>query len=207
MDCIELSINDISEKCGVWAEEIAETFCPQLLIYVAKAGYLIAEAMNGVFHAEILGIEATRKGNKAKEKLGFIFRHVPRFLHKWLISLELKSNIHGKEQNRQVRFHNKIEQIRLRTGEKPSIRKILIVDDSVDTGYSMKAVVTETEKYFPEAQIKIASMNVWGKSSSVIPVDFALYHDTIIKAPMSKDHKEYKVFKNLYSSATDNGRI
>lgn len=116
MDCIELSINDIRTQCSAWAEEIGKQFRPQLLIYVAKAGYLIAEAMNEVFHAELLGIDAARRGNRLKEKLGKVLTHIPRFVHKWLIAMELKSNIHGKDTNREVRFHDNIENIRKVTG-------------------------------------------------------------------------------------------
>lgn len=117
MDYTELSIKDIREQCRAWASNIYGEFQPQLLIYVAKAGYLIAEAMNTVFQADILGIEATRKGNKFKEKLSSLARYFPQFIHKWFISLELKSNIHGKDENRQVRFHEKLNQIQQRGGE------------------------------------------------------------------------------------------
>lgn len=202
MDCIELSINDIRTQCSAWAEEIKKEFQPQLLIYVAKAGYLIAEAMNEVFRADILGIDATRKGNRLKEKLGKVFTHIPRFIHKWLIAVELKSNIHGKDTNREVCFHDKLNTI-----DKNKMKHILVVDDSVDTGYSLKSVLAEVSKFFPEAKTKTASLNVWEKSRAVATTDYWLYSDTIIKAPMSKDSKEYKKFIELYDSATQNGTL
>lgn len=202
MDCIELSINDVRTQCRAWAEEINQEFQPQLLIYVAKAGYLIAEAMNEVFHADILGIDATRKGNKLKERFGKVFTHVPRFVHKWLISLEMKSNIHEKDTERRVLFHEKINSIK-----KNLIKNILIVDDSVDTGYSMVSVLEEVKKNFPDTEIKTASLNVWDKSKKVFITNYGLYFNMIIKAPMSKDSKEYKIFKEIYSVATQNGKL
>lgn len=71
----------------------------------------------------------------------------------------------------------------------------------------MKAVAEEVVKNFPKADVKIASLNVWDKSNAVVTVDYALYRNTIIKAPTSKDSKEYKIFKELYLSATNNGEI
>lgn len=202
MNCIELSINDIRAQCSAWADEINKEFQPQLLIYVAKAGYLIAEAMNTVFHADILGIDASRKGNKLKEKLGGLFSHIPRFLHKWLIALEMKVNVHGKDIERHVQFHEKVDSL-----EKDAITKVLVIDDSVDTGHSLKTVLEEIKKIFLKAEVRTAALNVWEKSRAVVTTDYSLYLDTIIKAPMSKDSKEYKTFRSIYNAATKCGRI
>ena len=54
---------------------------------------------------------------------------------------------------------------------------------------------------------KIAGLNVWDKSRCIINTDFALYKDTVIKTPMSKDSKEYKEFMKIYNSETDNGTL
>ena len=88
-----------------------------------------------------------------------------------------------------------------------NIQRILVVDDSVDTGHSMKQVVDAISSGFNNVEIKIAGLNVWDKSRSIIDTDFALYKDTVIKTPMSKDSKEYKEFMKIYNSETDNGTL
>ena len=88
-----------------------------------------------------------------------------------------------------------------------NIQSILVVDDSVDTGHSMKQVVDAIHSLFGDVEIKIAGLNVWDKSRSIIDSDFALYKNTIIKTPMSKDSKEYKDFMQIYNSETNNGTL
>ena len=45
------------------------------------------------------------------------------------------------------------------------------------------------------------------KSEDVIKTDFALYRNTVIKTPMSKDSKEYKDFMKIYNEETEEGLL
>ena len=49
MKCIELSKKDLEVQCKDWAEKIKKEYQPDLIVYVAKAGYLIARPMKNVF--------------------------------------------------------------------------------------------------------------------------------------------------------------
>ena len=53
-----------------------------------------------------------------------------------------------------------------------SIQKIIVVDDSVDTGHSMKQVVDAISNKMNHVQIKVAGLNVWDKSEDVIKIRF-----------------------------------
>lgn len=50
MKYIELSRKDIEEQCKDWAKEIQKSYRPDLIVYVAKAGYLIGREMKNVFN-------------------------------------------------------------------------------------------------------------------------------------------------------------
>lgn len=199
MKYIELSRKDIEEQCKDWAKEIQKSYQPDLIVYVAKAGYLIGREMKDVFNVPLVGISATREGNALKEVVGPIVSHMPNFVRNILISLELKSDTHSKNTERQIHFHEGLEKLK-----SSSIQSILVVDDSVDTGHSMKQVVDAIHSLFGDVEIKIAGLNVWDKSRSIIDSDFALYKNTVIKTPMSKDSKEYKDFMQIYNSETNN---
>ena len=41
MKYTELSIEKLKSECNEWARELKKTYCPDLVIYVARAGYLI----------------------------------------------------------------------------------------------------------------------------------------------------------------------
>lgn len=202
MKYIELSRKDIEEQCKDWAKEIQKSYQPDLIVYVAKAGYLIGREMKDVFNVPLVGISATREGNTLKEVIGPIISSMPNFVRNILISLELKSDTHSKNAERQIHFHEGLEKMK-----SSNIQSILVVDDSVDTGHSMKQVVDAIHSLFGDVEIKIAGLNVWDKSRSIIDSDFALYKNTVIKSPMSKDSKEYKDFMRIYNSETNNGTL
>lgn len=202
MKYIELSRKDIEEQCKDWAKEIQKSYQPDLIVYVAKAGYLIGREMKDVFNVPLVGISATREGNALKEVVGPIVSRMPNFVRNILISLELKSDTHSKNAERLIHFHEGLEKMK-----SSNIQSILVVDDSVDTGHSMKQVVDAIHSLFGDVEIKIAGLNVWDKSRSIIDSDFALYKNTVIKSPMSKDSKEYKDFMRIYNSETNNGTL
>ena len=202
MKYIELSRKDIEEQCKDWAKEIQKSYQPDLIVYVAKAGYLIGREMKNAFNVPLVGISASREGNALKEVFGPIVSRMPNFVRNVLIALELKSDTHSKNTERKIHFHEGLDKI-----NPNDIDNILIVDDSVDTGHSMIQVVNAISSKFINAKIKTAGLNVWDKSRSIIDTDFALYKNTVIKTPMSKDSKEYKDFIKIYNSETNNGEL
>lgn len=202
MKCIELSKKDLEVQCKDWAEKIKKEYQPDLIVYVAKAGYLIARPMKNVFDVPLVGISATREGNSLKEIVGPLVSLLPNFVRNFLISMELKSNTHDRNTERKISFHQSFENI-----HQDSIQKIIVVDDSVDTGHSMKQVVDAISNKMNHVQIKVAGLNVWDKSEDVIKTDFALYRNTVIKTPMSKDSKEYKDFMKIYNEETEEGLL
>lgn len=202
MKYIELSRKDIEEQCKDWAKEIQKSYQPDLIVYVAKAGYLIGREMKNVFNVPLVGISATREGNDLKEVVGPFVSKLPNFVRNILISLELKSDTHSKNTERKIHYHEGLEKMKSQ-----NIKSILVVDDSVDTGHSMKQVVDAISSLFGDVEIKIAGLNVWDKSRNIIDSDYALYKNTVIKTPMSKDSKEYKDFMKIYNSETNNGTL
>ena len=200
MNCIELSIEKLENECREWAYQIKKDFVPDIIVYVAKAGYLIARPMATVFQAPLVGIEAVRKGNGIKTILGPIMSMFPNCIRNLLISAELKTRVHNKNCERKVKFHKGKEKL-----NKGKISRVLVLDDSVDTGHSMLKVVESIKAEFPVAEVRTAALNIWSKSENLIKTDYSLYKNIIIKTPMSKDSKEYAKFFQLYNDETLNG--
>lgn len=190
MNCVELSIESLKSKAEELGKNISDDYDPDVIIFIAKGGYPVAKPIQEMFNAELVGIEAVRSGNKLKELLVPVLKRLPDKIKNILRKAELKSGIHNMKTERNVRFHKKPDN---------SIQhKFLVVDDSVDTGYTMKAVCDEIRKNYPSAEVRYAALNVWDKSKEVIETDYTIYSNTIIKTPMSKDSKEYTVFLNMY---------
>ena len=64
--------------------------------------------------------------------------------------------------------------------------KILIVDDAVDSGYTLKNVVDKLEKNNSSAKIYSLAVVVTDKNAVKIP-DYYLYSDVLIRFPWSLD--------------------
>ncbi len=195
MNYTELSL----EKLRGISIEVAKTIKSKqevdLIIYVAKAGFAIAYYMNEIFNVKLLGVAAHRKGNNFKAKVASLLAFLPRRFKDFLRVIELKSKLHNKCTERYVQFFSSIKSMNT-----SSYRNILIVDDSVDTGHSMKSVYEITTQTFTNASITTYSLNVWEQSKTCFHTDYNSFEDTVIRTPMSKDSREYGAFINLYDS-------
>lgn len=141
MQKIELNRKELENECNSWARRISESYQPDLIIYIAKGGYLIGREMRDVFDVPMIGIGTSRDGNNFKEKIGPFIAMLPNFVRNILISTEMKSNKHGKNTERHVHFLDDIEEkIDVKT-----IKSILVAEDSVDTGHSLKQSLEESE--------------------------------------------------------------
>ncbi len=68
-----------------------------------------------------------------------------------------------------------------------SVRCLLIVDDAVDSGTSLAAVVTAVRKTYPSIIIRSAVITVTGDNPLYMP-DYYLYNDSIlVRMPWSID--------------------
>ena len=191
MKCITLSIESLNRKIRNWARKISSEYSPDMIIYVAKAGFLIGKGFSETMECPMIGVETVReKGNGLKSKIAPLIGKLPLFVRNVLIAIELKSGVHKKNDYRRVDMLDKISQL-----EADKINKILVVDDSIDTGNSI---------IFRNAEIRVAGLNVWDMSKEKVFTDYALYKNTIIKAPMSKDSKEYDVFMKMYNNYRNN---
>lgn len=193
MDCIEFSIQSLRNECTLWAKEIKKEYLPDIIIFIAKGGFLIGLAFQEIFGCPLIGVDATRKGNKVKEMLTPILSHLPKIILNMARATEVKSGIHNKHTERAVEFHASIDAI-----DKKKVKRVLIVDDAIDTGYSILTVYDKVVDIFTDSVVKLAALNVWDQSKLIVRCDYCKYENTILRTPMSKDSKDYVNFIRLY---------
>ena len=194
MKCIELSIKELEEQCNKWVSDISNDYKPELIVFVAKAGYIIGKTFAEYYDVDLIGIAAERNGGGIKSSLGKIMKHIPNFVRNLAIYIELRSGIHNKKSERNVAWIDSPDSYL------GNVKNILIVDDSVDTGHSIYLVKKKVEETFGDGvDVKVAGLNVWDKSERCITTDFFMHRNTIILAPMSKDSKYYEQFVKMYN--------
>ncbi len=182
MNYLELSIENVKEKSRNLYEIIDYDY--DLVIFIAKGSYLIGKELSEFNNVPLLEIFATRKGGKLKKILKPLFKLIPKKILVALRWKEMTSSYHEKNADRAVSFDENI------FSKYKNKKKILLVDDSIDSGNSVILTKNALEKYFNNSQIKVAVFNVMSKSK-IMP-DYYLYKDMMICGPWSNDSKDNK---------------
>lgn len=166
-------------------------FTPEHILYIERAGLLIGFEMAAYFGCSISGIHSKRYGSSAKSLVKPILKRLPRFLTHMLRQLELKSNIHHVKKERQVFCEHEMP---------PRDKSILVVDDALDTGHSLVAVLDflKNQGYDP-SNIKTAVLTVTGKDQVLRP-DFTLLEGIACAFPWSYDSRQYEETKGVYNT-------
>lgn len=171
---------------------IFKDFLPDIIIGIRSGGYVVAEMMaKGAKHTHLLlAISRRRSSTKKKKRLKNILKHLP-----YIISNRLRIWEH-KALNSRPPAEN--QPFTPDAGELSALRaylqvrkacRILIVDDAVDSGATMKAVFDLVKTEADSACIiKTAAITVT-TSSPLIQPDYKLYHYVLCRFPWSFDFK------------------
>ena len=192
MDFLELSIKSLENENEKLYELINKEYNYDCVIFVARGSYLIGKYLADKNNVPLIEIFAKRKGGKIKKLLRPFLQLIPNNFKRKLREKEFNSNIHEKKIDRNVYYDEK------KWNAVKEKKNILIVDDSVDTGYTIKSVKEKVCEYFKDSQIKVAALNCFEKSKKIVTTDYYLYTDTMIKGPWSNDSKENKTYLKMY---------
>ena len=194
---IEVCFNsraEVEQDCMKWAAEIEPFFRPDLVIFIAKSGFLFARPLAEYFKCQMIDVIASRQDNKAKD---YIKKVIP-WMPNWILAHMLKKRVskpnYYKKSNRVVEGTSRFEHFDI-----SNANRILLVDDSVDTGWSLLKVQEYLDKNGAKGKYKTASYCVLSESENRIKVDFYRFKDKIVITATSRYSREYKEFLNDYS--------
>lgn len=192
-----LSLKSLREESLKLAKTIEKDYTPDIVIYIARGGYLIGKEISDYFNVPCVGIHAERRGGGVKEIISPLLRILPQSVKRSLREMELNSGVHKVDKERNI-FWDPMDAHLIKNNS--GITNILLVDDSVDTGYSMLQVKDKIYSDLGTVVIRTAAINVWSKSAKVCETNYCNYKNFIIMTPMSKDSKEYPEFEKLYNN-------
>jgi len=168
------------DQCGVK---------PQYILYIERAGLFIAHEIASYFSCPFSGIYAKRTGTRIKSKLKFLIRYLPGPITHLLRQIELNSNMHKIKKERNVNMEVELPFKEL---------NVLIVDDAVDTGFSLNSVLKylRTNGYVSD-KMKTAVLTTTQKNPISIP-DITLFEQITLAFPWSFDSREYDEAWTIY---------
>lgn len=164
-------------------------YVPDHILYIERAGLLVGYEIAKYFDCNISGIYSSRSGQSIKSRAKVILRYLPRAVTHLLRNIEIKSNIHAIKKERNVYMGNLYP---------PNGRNILVVDDAIDTGYSLKAVLDFLlSKGYDRSHIKTAVLTTT-LNGPIFWADISLFEQVSFVFPWSPDSKEYSQTWRLY---------
>lgn len=173
----------LSEYTLELARQIRDSgYMPDHVLYVERVGLFLGHEMASYFNCSISGIYTSRSGASVKSALKSVLRYLPRKVTHLLRQVEIKSNIHGVQKERHAHIDGAFP---------PKNKNLLIVDDAVDTGSSLKVICDFLSAHgYKENNFKTAALTVTQPNTIVRP-DFVLFEDIAFCFPWAYDSRVY----------------
>lgn len=190
---------EFKNGCKRLCEEIQKDYSPDVVIGVltggGHVGREISQHLVTFSNYQYVEIKVQRKDTKKKEKGVYhkVLQILPYFLLNWLRMAEmLYEDVKAKKSN--PKREGTIElPANVDAYLKEDRHQILLVDDAIDTGATLKLIKDWLTENYPLASVRIAVVTVTS-NHPLIDADYCLYHDrTLVRFPWSNDVKKGKV--------------
>lgn len=183
MKVVTLNPSAFGAKCSRLADLVAWNFHPDLVVGIATGGVYVARNMfENLPHCSI----TCRRGTSAgKDKARFVFAMV-RLLPLWVRDALRRSEarwLRSGGDHRRTATVDRASADMIRRA-----RHILVVDDAVDSGDSMKKVIEKVRELSPHASVRTAAIALTTPSPAVMP-DYYIYNQVLVRFPWSKDYR------------------
>lgn len=186
MNVKTLNLNELNHLCKELSVKIIESnFQPDLILGVKTGGEEIAKLIWNSFQIPIIKIESClpiRKTSLSKKNiLKKFIKYLPTPFLNFLRIFEAKFFFNKNYRNKfiSIELPNNIE----------SFKRILIIDDAVDSGATLLNIIKAIKKSNEKALIKTAVITITQNDPLIRP-DFTIYNNqTLIRFPWSPDIK------------------
>lgn len=198
MKVVTLDEHRFEEACAALWREAASVATPDIVVGIRTGGYVVAETMIRVAPAGTLVLPITRRRASTAVKndnpwVGRILRALPyavtdriRLLeHALIAGGKAREKAAAAERNHFEPDPDEAARLRSALAGKPGAR-VLVVDDAVDTGATLRAVVALVGSIDPNATVRSAVLVTTTKDPVVKP-DVSLFTNALCRFPWSHD--------------------
>ena len=193
MRFVELSFEESYRESFKLAEKISQSFSPDVIVYLAKGGYIFGRNIAAFFGAPVFELSSKRSGDEIKRKNAALLMKLPRCARRVLREIEIRLRLNKKNEEQKQQFY-----LTSRYEPPASANKILLIDDSADSGSSIVTALEFLKELYPYGDVRIAALNVFDAAMQKVKIDYFTYRNTLISTPASKDNKQYHLFIEMY---------
>ncbi len=193
IDVIFKNWSDIEEDTRQWAKEIEMTYKPDLIIFIAKSGFLFAKPLADFFCCDMVDIQVSRLSNKRMDILKKLIPAIPNGFLAFYLKYKVSRKNYMDNNTRDVITNPRFDNCDFNKYE-----RIMIVDDSVDTGWSLLKVTNLLDEKGQKSKYKVASYCVLEMALKNVSVDYYRYIDKIVITATSRYSREYQDFVDAY---------
>ena len=184
---ITLNEEDFRKACRSLARQIKISFKPDLIVAIPRGGLDVYLNMKDDFSiVPYIECAISRPSTDVKKKINLkkLFKYIPYFFLDFMRRIEAfireGQSLGRKEKNK--------KNIELMCQGNENIKNILIIDDAVDSGSTMKLVRDAVAAKFPNAEIKTAALVVTFVKPIIYP-DYYAHKSCLLRFPWSEDFK------------------
>jgi hypoxanthine phosphoribosyltransferase len=192
MDIINSSDADLDILCEKLSHNIIADFRPDLVIGIATGGKIVAEKVNKNIRCPIVILKRQRAGTIKKNKFKFqkVLSILPEPLNNTLRKAETLFNEFCYEINDMSLTENEVILISGSISNIKSAFKIIVIDDAVDSGSTLKDTLNFLSGLVnKDTIIKTACINITYVNPGVKP-DFFIYKRCMVRYPWAIDFRK-----------------
>lgn len=189
MRFIEHSLESYHIESMMLAKMVDATgYKPDCIAYLARGSWQIGQACSEYFGVPLVELSAHRSGDSAKEQTHSLLAELPRPIKRYIRQLEITFRLRIADSAGQKKTICITD--RFLPPKEP--KRILLVDDSADTGASVRLGKGLLHTAYPSAKIKVAVANSFAPAREAGLIDWSLHEDCLTSTPMSKDNRDYE---------------
>lgn len=185
MKVVTLSLTEVERYAReLFDKARIDGFEPDLLLAIQTGGAELGSIMKKHLKAEsgYMACVARRQTTANKKKLLKKFLHyLPRPILDRLRIIEARKSFKRKSRS-------KIEDVVLPAGIEKYPR-ILVVDDAVDSGFTLKAVLEALKEAAPGSEVRSAAITITSENAAAETNYFIYHNEILVRFPWSMDAK------------------
>ena len=181
---------DFADLCADLAKATRE-FAPDLVVGIQTGGEHVAELMlPGLGNPEHVAVRLQRPATATKSnlRLGAVVGQLPRPVVdalRWL-EVEARELSVGRRESPVDGAAAKLARTSALADLRPGVQRVLVVDDTVDSGRTLSTVVRAVQIAQPAAEVRTAVLASTWRRPPVRP-DYCLHERTLLRMPWSFD--------------------